>query len=149
VLRDLAEIQRLGVPELRERWRELFGTEPPAYRQDRMVARLAYRIQELAYGGLSGWATARLDQIADDVDGSRRPEGGLAHMKRQRQDGQLTPGTRFVREWQGERHEVTVTESGFEYRGRNFRSLSAIARTMTGTQWNGPAFFGLRGGSRG
>lgn len=148
VLRDLAELQGLRLPTLRARWRELFGTEPPGYKRDRMVKRLAYRIQELAYGGLSDAAKARLEQIAEEVDGPIRKDGKVRAMRRRKADGQLTAGTRLVREWQGQPIEVTVLESGFEYAGRQFRSLSAIARLVTGTNWNGPAFFGLRGAAR-
>ena len=148
VLRDLAELQGMGLPELRTRWRELFGTEPPGYRRDRMVARLAYRVQELAHGGLSDSARARLEQIAEEVDGPVRKDGKLPAMRRRKQAGELTAGTKLVRTWQGAPHEVTVLESGFEYAGRTFRSLSAIARTITQTNWNGPAFFGLRGAAR-
>ena len=148
VLRDLAGLQGLGLPALRARWRELFGTEPPGYKRDRMVKRLAYRVQELAYGGLSPEAKDRLEQIAEEVDGPVRKDGKVRAMRRRKQAGELTAGTRLVREWQGQPIEVTVLESGFEYAGRQFRSLSAIARLVTGTNWNGPAFFGLRGTSR-
>ena len=148
VLRDLAELQGMKLPGLRSRWRELFGTEPPGYRRDRMVARLAYRVQELRFGGLSDSAKGRLEQIAEEVDGPVRKDGKVRAMRRRKQAGELTAGTRLVREWQGQPIEVTVLDSGFEYAGRQFRSLSAIARLVTGTNWNGPAWFGLRGSGR-
>jgi hypothetical protein len=119
---------------LKERWKALFDTEPPAQNRPHMVKRLAYRIQELAYGGLSEEARAQLKEIAISHE---------QESKRPRRDGPVT-GTRFVREWGGERHEVTVTRDGYEYRGRPFKSLSAVARTITGTRWNGPLFFGIR-----
>ena len=99
-----------------------------------MVSRLAYRIQDLAYGGLSEETQAQLREIA---------EGHEQASKRSNKNGPVA-GTRLVREWNGERHEVTVTRDGYEYRGRPYKSLSAVARTITGTRWNGPAFFGLR-----
>ena len=148
VLRDLAELQGLRLSALRARWRDLFGTEPPGYKRDRMVKRLGYRLQELAYGGLTPEASSRLEQIAEEVDGPVRKDGKVRPMRRRKADGQLTPGTRLVREWGGQQHEVTVLESGFEYAGRTFRSLSAVARAISNSHWNGWAFFGLRGTAR-
>ena len=129
--------------ELKDMWRELYGTEPPPYNRPFLVKRLAYRVQELAYGGLSPQTLARLDALADEeeerVSGKRRPR---------KTDRPIT-GTRLIREWQGVEHQVTVLTDGFECQGRKYRSLSAIARAITGTRWNGPLFFGLRsnGGS--
>jgi hypothetical protein len=131
VLRQVMELPTLDFAELKAHWAELYGTEPPAYNKAHLVKRLAYRIQELAYGGLSEAARERLE--------------GLGETRRSGPRGDLpVAGTLLVREWQGERHEVAVTRDGFEYQGRPYRSLSAIARAITGTQWNGKAFFGLR-----
>lgn len=137
VLKQVSEIQRLSLAELRERWRALFGTDPPAYRRAYMVKRLSYRLQELAHGGISDGARARLRDEAERLDpgGARAPK---------RQAGMPVPGTMLVREWHGERHEATVTEGGFEYRGRPYRSLTAVAQAITGQHWNGRLFFGLR-----
>ena len=134
ILAQVAELNCMGMPQLKDRWTALFDTEPPVQNRAHMVRRLAYRIQELAYGGLPDETQAQLREIAD---------GHKQALKRSSKNGPVA-GTRFVREWNGERHEVTVTRDGYEYRGRPFRSLSAIARTITGTQWNGPLFFGLR-----
>ena len=79
-----------------------------------------------------------MEQLATET------ERGARMTRRQRKNGVPVAGTRIVRDWHGKRHEVTVTEGGFEYEGRRYRSLSAIARAITGTRWNGPAFFGLR-----
>ena len=141
---QLAELRRLSMADLKQRWRDLIGTDPPQYSRSFLVSRLAYRRQELAYGGLSQSALADMDAILDDAGCDklgrirRRRSGGPGHRK-------LLIGTRLVREWDGDRHEVTVVKGGFEYRGERFSSLSAIARLITGTRWNGPAFFGLRG----
>ena len=93
---------------------------------------LAYRIQEREHGGLSQVARKRLKEAAEQHEGKKR--SGSGHH----------PGTRLVRSWKGELHEVTVGEHGFEYRGRRFTTLSVIAREITGTRWSGPVFFGLR-----
>lgn len=141
---QLAELRRLSMPDLKQRWGDLVGTDPPQYSRSFLVSRLAYRLQELAHGGLSPSALADMDAILDDAGCDklgrirRRRNGGPGHRK-------LLIGTRLAREWNGDRHEVTVVRGGFEYRGERFSSLSAIARLITGTRWNGPAFFGLRG----
>ena len=144
VLQQVAELNDLDLPGLRQRWRELFGSEPPSYGRAMIMKRLAYRIQELAYGGLGDDVRDRMESIYqaagyDDM-------GRKGHIKK---PVGPVPGTLLIREWKGRRHEVSALENGFEYRGRRFRSLSAIAAHITGTKWNGPAFFGLRnnGGS--
>ncbi len=134
ILAQVSELNGMSMPQLVERWKALFDTAPPARNRAHMVKRLAYRIQVLAYGGLPEETTAQLREIA---------EGHEQGSKRSRKNGPVA-GTRLVREWNGERHEVTVTRDGYEYRGRPFKSLSAIARAITGTRWNGPLFFGIR-----
>lgn len=141
VLSQIAALPSLPQNELKALWREYFGVEPPAYRKGFLVRGLAHRIQELAYGGLSAAHQARLEAlIADQDSGKRRRGRGKGPARGER----LLVGTRLVRDWKGVAHEVTVIEDGFEYQGRRFRSLSAVARAITGTRWNGPLFFGLR-----
>ena len=150
VLRQVAELQGLPYPELTNRWRALFGTEPPNYSRPMMVRRLAYRVQELAHGGLSDWAK---EELARQIEGERLDEDGPAaarKARKQRTKNLPVAGTRLVREWAGTRHEVTILRGGrFEYHGQPFRSLTAIARQVTGSHRNGPAFFGLRDSTRG
>ena len=128
-------------PALKERWRNLYGTEPPAYKREHMVRRLAYRIQELAYGGLADETKAELERIAEEDE--RQRQGARAERPRPKTTHPLA-GTRLVREWNGQRHEVTAVEGGFEYSGRQYKSLSAIAKAITGAHWSGPQFFGFR-----
>ena len=137
-VRQVADLRAMSMEELRGRWRELFGSEPPAYGRAQLIKRLAYRLQELAFGGLSEETGKRLRALARKHDG----DSGVPR-RRSSQAGPVA-GTRLIREWDGRRHEVTVTREGFEYDGQPYRSLSAIARAITGTPWNGPAFFGLR-----
>jgi Protein of unknown function (DUF2924) len=122
---------------LKARWRELFDTEPPPYNRRFLESRLAYRIQELAYGGLKRETLERLAALAEEVGGKGARRARIA------QDRPIT-GTRLLREWQGAEHSVTVRDDGFEYLGRPYKSLSAIARLITGTRWNGWIFFGLK-----
>jgi hypothetical protein len=141
ILKQLADLEGMPYPALKERWRSLHGTEPPAYKRQHMVRRLAYRIQELAYGGLPDETQAELEQIAREDQRRRQEARGR---RRKPTDAHPLPGTRLIREWNGQRHEVTAVEGGFEYGGRKYRSLSAVAKAITGTHWSGPAFFGFR-----
>ena len=134
----LAALKSATTPELKAQWRELFDSEPPPFNRHYLESRLAYRIQELAYGGLKPETIRRLERLGEELDGGDR------NKSRVRAD--LTPiaGTRLIREWQGVEHAVTVTADGFEWQGRPYKSLSAIARAITGTRWNGLIFFGLK-----
>jgi hypothetical protein len=102
------------------------------------VKRLADRIQELAHGGLSARAEAKLGALIEEED--QRLKG----KRPVRRGDRPIAGTRLIREWQGVEHTATVLDDGFEYQGRRYQSLSAIARAITGTRWSGPLFFGLR-----
>ena len=139
VLPRLAALQTATAAELKDQWRLLFGKEPPPFNRPYLVSRLSYRVQELAYGGLKPETRARLEALGEQLD------GGNAVLRRIRADGRPLPGTRLVREWQGVQHVVTVRADDFEYEERPYRSLSAIARHITGTRWNGWTFFGLKG----
>ncbi len=139
VLGRLAALQTLPTPDLKRQWRELFGTEPPPFNRAYLQSRLAYRIQELAYGGLRPETRTRLEALGEQLD------GGNVVLRRVRADSRPLAGTRLVREWQGVQHVVTVRADDFEYEGRPYKSLSAVARHITGTRWNGWTFFGLKG----
>jgi hypothetical protein len=125
--------------ELQSLWRELNGSEPPKYNRRHLESRLAYRVQELAYGGLKPETRRRLAALVEELEaespGARRSASP---------EQSLLVGTRLLREWQGIEHTVTVLDSGFEWEGRPYTSLSSVARAITGTRWNGPLFFGLR-----
>ena len=138
VLGRLAALKTAATPALKQQWRELFGTEPPPYNRRFLESRLAYRIQELAYGGLKPETLARLEALGEQLD------GGKVAVRRMRGDDKPIAGTQLIREYQGVEHVVTVTRAGYEYRGQPYQSLSAIARAITGTRWNGRVFFGLR-----
>jgi hypothetical protein len=136
----LAALRTLPTAELKRQWRELFGTEPPPFNRPYLQSRLAYRIQELAYGGLKPEMRARLEALGEQLD------GGNVVLRRVRADSRPLAGTRLLREHAGVEHVVTVLADGFEWEGRPYRSLSAIARAITGTRWNGWTFFGLKSG---
>ena len=137
VLAQLAGLKTMEVVALKARWRELFGSEPPPYNRAFLESRLAYRVQELAFGGLAASTVQRLEALA----GVAVAKAGAARSGARRP----IAGTRLVREWQGTEHTVTVLAYGFDYAGRPYKSLSAVARSITGTRWNGWLFFGLKG----
>ena len=141
VLRQMALLQSMSLDQLREKWFDLYGGEPPQYKKQFLVKRLGYRIQELFYGGLSERAKTHLGQVAKGdlvaTVNRRIPEERNANET-------ILPGTRLVRIWNDQRYEVTVQAEGYEFDGRTFRSLSAVAREITGTRWNGKVFFGLK-----
>jgi hypothetical protein len=141
VLRQLAVLQSLSLDELRDKWRDLYGAEPPRYQRQLLIKRLAYRIQELFHGGLSASAMAHLAKLAESDPVAQVVAKPAPSRSR---DDQLLPGTRLIRIWNDQRHEVIAQADGFDYAGRSFRSLSAIAREITGTRWNGRVFFGLK-----
>lgn len=141
VLAQIAALQTKGFTELKVLWHEFFETEAPRYGLQFLRSRLSYRIQELAFGGLPEETKSRLDALADEIDQDLK--AGSKRRRRAQHDRPIA-GTRLIREWQGVEHLVTVCNDGYEYRGRPYKSLSAIARSITGTRWNGWAFFGLR-----
>lgn len=138
ILARIAALKTMPTPDLKKQWRELFDGDPPPYNRRFLESRLAYRIQELAYGGLKPSTIERLEALGEQLD------GGKIEVRRRRVDDRPIAGTRLIREYQGVEHCVTVLLDGFDYQGRRYKSLSAIARAITGTRWNGLVFFGLK-----
>ena len=130
---EIAHLRGLDLDGLRARWRTLFGRRAPAHLPKHLLLRiLAYRVQADALGDLDP-ATVR---ILERYAGPSGPAPALGP--------RLTPGTLLVRQWAGQQHRVTVLDEGFGWRDQTYRSLSEVARAITGTRWNGPRFFGLR-----
>ncbi len=136
VLRQLANLNRMDLKELREKYEELYGSETKATSVEFLRRRLAYRIQEVNYGGLTEEDHWKLEMIARSDP--------AANLATRRQTRFLPRGTRVSREWHGSVYEVTSTGTGsYEFKGRLYRSLSAVAEQITGTKWNGKQFFGV------
>ncbi|MBD0392073.1 DUF2924 domain-containing protein [Wolbachia endosymbiont of Pentalonia nigronervosa] len=131
---EVLSLTSKSLPEIKKIWRQLFESEAPPYCRKYLIPRIAYRLQEVKYGKLSGKVEKRVDQLADQMEEGKKIKG----------DNLPVSGTKFIREYNGEDHEVLVTDKGFIYQGQFFKSLSAIAEKITGTNWNGPAFFSLR-----
>ncbi len=131
----IQELRAMPAAELAARYEELFGRPPRTKNRQHLWRRCAWKEQERRLGGLSGAAKKRLDELASDLDlplGARRGQGGPV------------VGATLVREWRGREVRVRVLESGFEHEGVTYRSLSAVAKAVTGAHWNGRLFFGLR-----
>jgi Protein of unknown function (DUF2924) len=134
---QIAQLRALSRQQLLDMWQKFYDrAAPPGIRRELLVPFLAYRMQEHAYGGLKSSARSELRRIARDLEKSARSARLILRPK-------IKAGTRLLREWRGQTHEVIATESGYEYRGVGYRSLSEIARKVTGTRWSGTAFFGL------
>jgi hypothetical protein len=137
---ELDRLPKTPIANLRKRYRELFRAEPPkAFGPDLLRRSIAHRIQERAYGGLPKTTQRLLDRLIKAA--AAKPNGRLELPQR------IKPGSELVRTWNGRTYRVMVMANGFAHDGKTFSSLSEIASDITGTNWNGPRFFGLRSAS--
>jgi hypothetical protein len=143
ILARLAALKAMSVNELKIEWQALFDAPAPNNSRTFLESRLAYRIQELIYGGPDKQTRRLLDLLADEVEGTLTRKAQIADPRNP------VVGTKLIREWDGIAHTVTVLKEGFEWGGQRYKSLSAVARAITGTRWNGYRFFGLRERKRG
>src|SRR3982074_881362 len=133
---EIGRLPALGLLELRNRWKTLFGhSAPKSLRRNFLARAVAYQMQVEAYGGLSVATKRRLVEMLSAVR-----NGDANAMLGSR----IKPGTQMIRQWQNTTHTVTALAEGFEWNGRNYKSLSAVANAITGTNWNGFAFFGVK-----
>ena len=132
----MAESQELSLNELREKWAKEWGKQPHGLMGPTMLKEsLKFKKWQKETGGLTAEQEARLNDMIKSY--KRNPNTFDASI-------QLRPGTRLVRTWKGKKHSVNLTKDGFEYNGSNYSSLSQVANTITGSRWNGWAFFGLK-----
>ena len=141
LVNEIEVLRALSPQELDQRWRLLFECERPNRIYGSLLRQaLAYRLQEKAAGGLKSSTRRLLQRVASNgTVRSAAVEPPIARLK---------TGTVLVREWHGTTHRVTVEEKGFLFRAKRYRSLSEIARTITGTRWSGPLFFGLKSSAK-
>ena len=131
---EIAGLSKADIKDLRERWKTLYGKEPSGHiGRSILIGVIAYRLQEKAFGGLKPSAQRILDRVCDGRGESAQPRSRAG------------AGTVLIREWRGVRHRVIVLDNDVVYRGRRYKSLSEVARAITGTRWSGPLFFGLKG----
>lgn len=134
---NLQDLQTATTVKLAALWHQLYGKSPPKGIRRETILRFVYcKVQELQQGGLSKSSLLTINSLQKQLETSRTGKTRSLEI--------LYPGVRIVRDWRGERHEVKVLESGFEYQGKQYRSLTAIATAITGTKRSGPLFFGLR-----
>jgi hypothetical protein len=143
ILARLAALKAMSVNELKTEWQALFDAPAPNNSRTFLESRSAYRIQELIYGGPDKQTRRLLDLLADEVEGTLKRKAQIADPRNP------VVGTKLIREWDGVAHTVTVLKDGFDWGGQRYKSLSAVARAITGTRWNGYRFFGLREMKRG
>jgi Protein of unknown function (DUF2924) len=138
ISRRIAQLTSFSRQKLLNLWQKEYGRPAPTgIRRTLLAPFLAYRIQENAYGGLAASTRTELRRIARDLEKGTASASSAPRTR-------IKAGSRIVRMWRGQAHEIFVTESGYEHRGTNYPNLSQIARKITGTRWSGPAFFGLR-----
>ncbi len=142
---DIDALSGLDKSELHIRWEEAFSHPPPKYmRRDILVRALAHEMQLEAAGGMPAGLTRQLARAAKAMRDGKTSASASDH-HRSASAVTIKPGTRLLRDWQGVTHEVIILENGIQYRDREWNSLSAVAREITGTRWSGPLFFGLKG----
>jgi len=135
-LQEISDLAALSTDDLRQRWTELYCVAPtPRISRDVLIRGAAYRIQEEAHGGLGKSCRRQLKRLAETL----QDEGAIPATQGQT----FKLGTKLIREWKGKVHEVVIAGDGYEWAGNRYRSLSQIARSITGTRWSGPRFFGL------
>jgi Protein of unknown function (DUF2924) len=138
---ELKVLGGLGTDVLRQRWTVLFGMAPsPRISRELLVRAVAHRIQEEAHGGVGKSYRRRLARLGETLR-----EGGSLEVTQTRT---FKPGTKLIREWKGKVHEVVIAGGTYIWAGQQYRSLSQIARAITGTRWSGPRFFGLEAGQQ-
>ncbi len=142
----MEELQSLSRPELIQKWKKLFKTNSPQHaRKDYLIKHIAWEMQAKEQGGLSAQSKKQLDKLADNLAKNNEiTEKEIKSSCKQRSILEIKSGTKLIKEYKGEKHEVIALEKGFEYRGKQYRSLSAIANLITATQWNGKVFFGVK-----
>ncbi len=145
VAEEIEKLRTMKVPDLVERYTDLFGKPPGVKNREHLWKRCAWKVQENQFGGLSGKAKERLEELITEIDlplGEKtRTVSGV--LKKNRRPDDPAPGTTLTRIWKGQKIQVLVRDDGYEWDGDLFRSLTAAARAVTGSKWNGRLFFGL------
>ena len=134
---EIERLSKLGIDDLRKRWSAMYGRAPfPAIGRSFLTRAIAYRLQERVYGGLNPSTRRLLARIAEETATGSSPK--------KTRNRKAQSGTILIREWQGNAHRVTMLDDGVSFNGKHYRSLSEVAREITGSRWSGPRFFGLR-----
>ncbi len=145
IAEELEELRGLKAAQLVDRYAELFGKPPRVKNREHLWKRCAWKMQEIRFGGLSAKAKERLEELIAEIDLPPRERTRTVSgvLKKDRRPDDPLPGTILTRTWKGQEIRVLVREDGYECNGQIFRSLTAVARAITGSRWNGRFFFGL------
>lgn len=140
------ELQELSREELINKWKKLFKTNSPQHaRKDFLIKHIAWEIQAKKQGGYSAQAKKQLDKLSEKlVKKQEVNENDIKKSCKQTSMLEIKAGTKLIREYKGEKHEVIALDKGFKYKDKLYKSLSAIANDITGTRWNGKIFFGVK-----
>jgi len=143
--KEIEALRKMAVPELVARYREVYGKEPRVRNREWLWKRVSWRIQEMKFGGLSHLAKERLEQIIAELDVplTERQRSISGRLKRPGRSNDPPVGTILTRTWHGREIQVTVVDGGYEYDGVVHKTLTAAAKAITGSHWNGRLFFGL------
>lgn len=134
---EITDLSKGSITNLRERWKNLYGKQPSGgLGRSFLIRAIAYRLQEEAFGGLKPSTRRLLARVAEEAAAGSSPKRPPVR--------KVEMGTILVREWQGNAHRVTVLGDGVSFNGKRYRSLSEVAREITGSRWSGPRFFELR-----
>ncbi|WP_212111457.1 DUF2924 domain-containing protein [Bartonella queenslandensis] len=144
LLARVAALPNMPLADLKTLWRQVYNDEPPSGNKNHIVRKLAYRLQELAYG-IDQQIEKQIEQHANDLFGS----GKKTKQKQKVQYQRPIPGSKLVREYKGIEYQVTILDEGYEYAGCLYKNLSKVALAITGSNWSGPAFFGLNNKAQG
>lgn len=142
----IEQLQQLSREELIKKWKKLFGTNSPQNaRKEFLIKHIVWELQARKQGGYSAQTKKQIDKLTEKLAIKQEVnENDIKETTKQSSMLEIKSGTRLIREYKGEKHEVMALEKGFEYQNRQYKSLSAIAREITGTQWNGKLFFGVK-----
>jgi len=142
----IEQLQQLSREELIKKWKKLFKTNSPQHaRKEFLIKHIVWELQAKKQGGYSAQTQKQLDKLADKLATKQEvSETDIKETTKQTSILEIKAGTKLIREYKDEKHEVITLEKGFEYRNKPYKSLSAIAKEITGTQWNGKLFFGVK-----
>lgn len=144
IITQIATLNTMTTDELKKLYTELFDSTAAYTKRNFLIQKLAYRLQEIAYGGIDEKTRMKIAEHIKTNRAISSDKNSRNRSNNNRRKTQLANGIQLIREYQGEKHHVTVVYNGYEYRGKTYRSLSRIAHEITGTNWSGPAFFGIK-----
>ncbi|MDD3014160.1 MAG: DUF2924 domain-containing protein [Candidatus Gastranaerophilales bacterium] len=141
----IEELKRLSREELIKKWKKLFKTNSPQHaKKDLLIKHIAWELQAREQGGYSAQTKKKLDRLSETISKGKAANDENIKILKEYSALEIKAGTKLIREYKGEKHEVITLDKGFKYKDKTYKSLSAIANEITGTRWNGKVFFGIK-----